>query len=739
MWRALKAGVPVGCRRHRAKPGIKRTLVKSLFFSAALATLQLACNRTTEQDGSGTSPPHRPDVLLVTIDTARADRIPGLGLSPNIDLIANGGTAFLQAVAPTPLTLPSHVSMMTGQNPPTHGVRSNGTYRLADEAQTLAEVLNDAGYCTGAFIGAEVLSSRYGLQQGFQHYDDRFEASQHPGLRVYRHRRAEEVISLALSWLAEQEAKPCFVWVHLFDPHAPYDPPEPERSRFADAPYNGEIAYTDRQIGELLNGYRELDRFDGAMIVITADHGESLGQHGEATHGVFLYDATLHVPLVIAAPGAVRGQRLTQQVRLIDLLPTIAGAVGVAIPKDVEGTDLGPLLRGETLNSRVAPAYIESMYPRESYGWSDLRGLRDADWKLIVGASAELYNLRTDPNERHDLAATAPARVQTMLDQMISLHPTDSDPHTAHRLELDTENRERLAALGYIWNDTSGRPNHPTGAADPRAKLAELAAVFARVNELIETDQVVEAEDALRRLLRDDPENPKVLDYLAAVLARQHRYAEVAAVSEKLVRLTPWDVQVWMRYGLALENEARPQKALEAFAAAVQIDPWHANAWLRYTETLIETNQPSEALSALDESRTKGHTGMEFFLLRAKILAQAGQVQAIESALAAAEARFNRDPMERDAGFRLRNAQLAGEVAALCWEATRYDLAARFYRIATTFVSDDERIHFNLGLSLERLQQFPQAIEAHRRALELDPTFEAANRHLVALLALGNQ
>jgi tetratricopeptide (TPR) repeat protein len=565
---------------------------------------------------------------------------------------------------------------------------------------------------------------------------------------VYRHRRAEEVVPLALNWLAEQETGPCFVWVHLFDPHAPYDPPEPERSQFAEAPYDGEIAYTDRQIGKLLDGYRELGRFDGAMIVLTADHGESLGQHSEATHGVFLYDATLHVPLVIVAPSAARGQRLTQQVQLIDLLPTIARVTGVDIPEGVEGADLGPLLQGETGSPAVAPAYLESLYPRESYGWSDLRGLRDGEWKLIVGTSAELYDLRADPDERNDLATIEPARVQVMLDQMRPLHQADDEPRTSHRLELDTENRKRLAALGYVWNDPNEQPDNSSEVADPRTKLAELDATLARAGTWLAAGKALEAEGELRRLLRENPANPKLLDYLAAVLARQHRYDEVAKLCEKLVRLTPWDVQVWMRYGLALEKEARPRDALEAFAAAVQLDPWHSKAWLRYAALLIETNQPDEALAALDAAQKKGHVGVEFFLLRAKALAQVGELEKIGATLASAEAQldgdseeFDRGLLERssDAGPRLQNAQLAGEVAALCWQEKRYDLAARCYRIAATLVPDDARIHYNLGISLERLGQFPQAVEAHRSALALDPAFEAANRHLAALLALDAQ
>ncbi|MBW2541029.1 MAG: sulfatase-like hydrolase/transferase [Deltaproteobacteria bacterium] len=705
--------------------------------------LQLACDRESESGTTDASLLRPPDVLLVTIDTARADRFIGTGLTPNVDRLAERGTAFLQAIAPTPLTLPSHASIMTGQRTPTHGVRNNGTYRLTEEARTLAELLGEASYCTGAFIGAEVLSSRYGLRQGFQHYDDRFDASEHPGLRVYRHRRAEEVVPLALRWLARQETGPCFVWVHLFDPHAPYEPPEPERSQFADTPYDGEIAYTDRQIGALLDGYRELGRLEGAMIVLTSDHGESLGQHSEATHGVFIYDATIRVPLVIAAPGGARGQQLTQQVELIDLLPTILAAAGVDIPAGVEGANLSPLLRGESRSPSTAPAYVESLYPRESYGWSELRGLRDADWKLVLGASAELYDLRADPDEQRDLASSEPARVRAMLDQMNSLYPAGDESRTPQRLELDAETRDRMAALGYIWNDARAQSSGSSEAADPRAVLAALEATMTRVDGLLAADRTVEAEGELRQLLREDPANPRLLDYLGAVLARQHRYAEVAALCEKLVRLTPWDVQVWMRYGLALEREARPKDALEAFAAAVQLDPWHSNAWLRYAALLIETDQPVESLTALDAAQQKGHLGLELLLLRAKALARIGKLEETGAALASAEAQLDggspefdrvRSQVASDTGFRLRNAQLAGEVAALCWQEQRYDLAARCYRIAASLVSDDARIHFNLGLSLERLGQFPQAVEALRSALALDPTFEMANRHLAALL-----
>lgn len=389
------------------------------------------------------------DVLLITVDTARADRFSYAGGSPvptpNIDALAAEGTAFLQAVSPAPITLVAHASLLTGLLPPDHGLRNNGAYRLGDDAVTLAELLVSRGYRTGAFIAAAVLDRRYGLDQGFAHYDDRMGGK--PGAEFQPQRPGGEVVEAALSWLRQSGEGPTFVWVHLFDPHMPYAPPEPERSLYPEAPYAGEIAYADRVIGELVTGYRRLGLWRQTIMVFTSDHGESLGQHGEPTHGIFLFDETVRVPLVVRIPGLGEGLRIDAQAQLVDIVPTLGELIGLAVDPAVSGRSLLPLLRGEHRPS--PPAYLETFLPALDYGWFVLRGLRTEERKLIVGRKPELYDLRADPGESRDLAASEVGVVRELAGILRRDFPEpDLDP--AAGLQPDPETRARLAALGYL-------------------------------------------------------------------------------------------------------------------------------------------------------------------------------------------------------------------------------------------------------------------------------------------------
>src|SRR5262245_14203684 len=346
--------------------------------------------------------PSRPlNALLITIDTLRADHLGCYGRAdastPAIDRLAKEGVLFEQASTCVPLTLPSHASILTGTYPAFHGAHNNGSYKVDDSAVMLAEVLRERGHRTGAVIGAFPLASRFGLAQGFDTYDDTL-PQEREGQIGYRQRPADQVSGAGLRWLESTGGKPFFLWLHYFDPHVPYAPPEPFTARFRGRPYDGEIAFVDEQVGRVLERIRRPDLASNTLVVLMSDHGEGLGEHGEWTHGVFLYESTLRVPLVLALPGVVpAGRRVGQPVRSIDVLPTVLELLGVPAPGDVQGESLRPLYDGGAAPPRFVLA--ETKAPRENYAWSDLDAIRVGGLKFIRAPRAELYDLSVDPGE----------------------------------------------------------------------------------------------------------------------------------------------------------------------------------------------------------------------------------------------------------------------------------------------------------------------------------------------------
>ena len=428
--------------------------------SAALIVLLIAAAAAVwiGVRSAGTSP--RPaSLILITLDTTRADHLPPYapeGSLPAIERLAREGVVFDRAIAPVPLTLPSHTSLFTGRIPPTHDVRVNTT-PLAPGLPTLAELLRGAGYRTAAFVGSVVVESDRGLGRGFDVYRDVHQAAATRRLR----RPANEVIDDAIGWLAAADDSPFFVWVHLFDAHAPYSVPE---SFDGGNSYGAALAFMDSQIARLvaaLDGRRMRDR---TAMIVAADHGESLGEHGERGHGIFVYEAALRVPLIVRWPG-VAPRRVPQLVQLIDVAPTVLALEGVAGPP-MDGVNLVPALRGAAPPDRNG--YAESMYPLQ-YGWSALRTVRAGRFKVIEAPRPELYDLDADPHELHNIFETHAADAQALLAVLRTFGPADSRPDVSARPDV----RERLASLGYV--DPSAKP--PTGPpalwADPKDKIEE--------------------------------------------------------------------------------------------------------------------------------------------------------------------------------------------------------------------------------------------------------------------------
>ncbi|TMB54282.1 MAG: hypothetical protein E6J47_08285 [Chloroflexi bacterium] len=381
-------------------------LVLALLAGLAAVVLRPRAPRTEAEARArllqGKPAPGDLNVVLVTIDTLRADRLGCYGFAgietPEIDRLAREGVLFERVTTAVPLTLPAHASIFTGLLPPHHGVRDNGGFFLDASKTTLAERLRGAGYATGAFVGAWVLESKWGLARGFDTYADKFDLSKYRVISLGTvQKKGDEVMDGALAWLETVRKRKFFAWVHLYDPHTPYDPPEPYRSRHPGEPYLGEVAYTDHVVGRLLDWLRNGGLMERTLVVLTADHGESLGEHGEATHGFFIYGSTTQVPLIVRTPWGHRG-RNRSPVASVDIFPTVLDLVGVAPEGAIDGRSLVRAVMDRAVEVGHA-SYVETYFPRYHFGWQHLRGLRDGVHQFVEAPRPELYDLEKDPGE----------------------------------------------------------------------------------------------------------------------------------------------------------------------------------------------------------------------------------------------------------------------------------------------------------------------------------------------------
>ncbi|HEU4403485.1 MAG TPA: sulfatase-like hydrolase/transferase [Candidatus Polarisedimenticolia bacterium] len=593
--------------------------------------------------------PERPSVLLITIDTLRADRLGcygyAAGETPQIDRLAAGGVLFEQASTAAPLTLPSHVSILTGTYPAFHGVRNNGTYRLGPEATTLAEVLQGKGDATGAVIGGYPLAARFGLAQGFDTYDDSLPPE---GVRQlsYRERKGEEVTRAGLAFLEKHSRGRFFLWLHYFDPHAPYDPPAPYAERFRAAPYDGEVAYVDRQVGTILGALDRLGARRHTLVALLSDHGEGLGDHGEATHGVFLYQSTLRVPLVLSLPGFLpAGRRVTAPVRTIDLMPTILGLAGLAVPEDVEGTSLVALATGA--GSGADPglrAVAESVAPRENYGWSDLASIRIGDWKYIQAPRQELYDLRSDPSEKNDLAgaraADELARYREALDGTLSDSArraeggrrSGGDARSGAagvRQDLDQTALERLRSLGYIW---APGPAAAGPLPDPKDRVALLRGLDEAGSLYVRGD--VEAAIAqYGEILKTDPGNVTALTHRGNARLAAGDYAGAGSDFRAALVSRPASAELLANLGSALLGEGRLEEAGRVFQQALDVDPDSSRALAGSGTILARRGRPDEAGARLRQALASSPSDAAAALVLARLLYDASRFDEVVTLL----------------------------------------------------------------------------------------------------------
>ncbi len=662
----------------------------------------------------------QPNVVLVTLDTTRADHIGCYGdadaRTPALDALARRGVLFAQAATVAPLTLPAHSSIMTGFYPTYHGVRLNGGTALSQDQTTLAEALSREGYQTGAFIGAFVLDGRWGLNQGFGVYDDQFDMKKFKRLDLAAVQRpGNQVMDAALRWLEGHKDGPFFTWVHLYDPHSPYEPPEPLLSEFRPrglaALYDGEIAFADQQVARLLSWLEKSGLDQKTIVVVLGDHGEGLGSHGEGTHGYFLYDYALHVPFIVSAPfDALRGVRVDAQVSLVDVLPTVLALAGIDSTARVHGRSLLPLMLRPKAPDKVE-AYSESMTPSLQYGWSALRSLRSPRYKLVQAPRPELFDLAADPGEEtnvYDQHRDEARRMEAQLDRHVA--ETSRDAPAPEAADLDKETVERLAALGYVGGPATPRKavDSTRPLADPKDKLAVFTAVQ-RAGELIVQDQHAPAAEALESALREEPAMPQALLMLGACYSELGRKKEAKAQFDAVLKDDPQSVQGLVGLANVLLEEGQTEDVVTLCKRTLSLDERNTQAYALLGDVYIGRHEPEKALPYLEKAveiqpkLTQNRLNLAACLIEAKQLARA---EAILGEIARDYPRFP------GARFNL---------GVLYEEQGRPQEARTAYAAELAAYPDHFKARFNLGKVLSQLGDWAGSIGEMRETIRIAP------------------
>jgi arylsulfatase A-like enzyme/tetratricopeptide (TPR) repeat protein len=554
----------------------------------------------------------KPNVVLISLDTTRADHLGCYGDSgartPSTDALARHGVLFSEAATVAPLTLPAHSSIMTGLYPTYHGVRLNGNTALGPAQTTLAEVLSREGYQTGAFIGAFVLDGRWGLNQGFGDYDDQFDLSRFKHLDLAAVQRpGDQVMDAALRWLEGHKGGPFFAWVHLYDAHSPYEPPEPFLSEFRPRGpaglYDGEIAFADQQVGRCVSWLQKAGLDRRTILVVVGDHGEALGHHGEGTHGYFVYDDVLHVPLVVAAPfDELDGVRVDSQVSLVDVFPTVLALAGIEPKVLVHGRSLLPSM----LHPKEQPnvyAYSESMPPSLQFGWSALYSLRSPRYKLIQAPRPELFDLVADPGEATNVLGQHRELAREMgreLDRLMA--ETSRDAPAPEAANLDKETAERLAALGYVGAAGPLKAAASSGSlADPKDKLQVFTSVQ-HAGELMVKDEYAPAAEALESALAEDPAIPQALLMLGTCYSELGRKKEAKAQFDRVLKDDPQSIQGLIGLANILLAEGQTRDVVTLCKRTLSLDERNTQAHTLLGDVYIDQREPSKALPHLEKA-----------------------------------------------------------------------------------------------------------------------------------------
>jgi len=704
------------------------------------------------------------NVVLISIDTLRADHVSAYGFprkaTPNIDAVARDGVLFKNVRTPVPMTLPAHVSMLTGTLPPTHGLRDNLLSRLPEGTQTLATRLKARGFATGAVVSTFVLDRRFGTSQGFDSYDDRFDAVHKIG--DLSERKGDEAARHATEWLDQHKDRPFFLFLHLYDPHDPYEPPEPFASQWKGDPYAGEVAFADHCVGQVTAKLHQLGLDDSTLLVITGDHGEMLGEHGEQNHGFFIYEGALRVPLVLRVPGAQGAPRqLDLPVSLIDIVPTVLSLAGAEVPKEVQGVDLSPWIAGQGAGGGARSLYAETVTPTRYYGASSLLAIIADGWKYIETTRPELYDLRNDPAEAVNLFARERARADALGRTLAAvLAAAGRAPGPAPQsAALDEEARQRLAALGYLGRggDTSSQ-GFDRSKEDPK----DLIGFFRqdqRLNKLVEEKKYTEARTLCDDMLRQRPGFADCHLQMSKIAAAEGNLDAARTAAAKAVAVGPKNARAHLQLAALLRERGDLDGAIAHFREALALDPSAPDTRTWLGRALAEKGQLDEAARLLGPGAVGAPesalaaTQLGYVLAkqgkRAEAIASYRRALALDPGSAeahaylgsalASEGQWDEAITHFEIALKVRpeNAELHDWLGMALREKGRTEEALAHFREAVRLGPGLAMAHFNLGRALKQQGKLDEAVPHYRRAIALDPRLAAAHNALGS--ALGSQ
>jgi arylsulfatase A-like enzyme/predicted Zn-dependent protease len=669
-------------------------------------------------------------VIMITVDTLRADKVGCYGnpqvRTPTMDDFAAKGIRFEDCISQTPLTLPSHTTIFTGTLPIYHGVRDNGGFVVPSELETMAESFKAKGYRTAAFVAAYVLDSKWGLNQGFDTYFDKFDLSRFERISLGEVQRpANEVMDEALGWLDKNKDDKFFAWIHLYDPHTPYEPPEPFKSEYARNPYLGEIAFTDSQLARLTEFIDRQGLRDRLFVVLAADHGESLGEHLESTHGFFIYQAALHVPLIVVTPfKRLQGVVSPGTVGLVDVMPTVCEMAGIPTPAAVQGKSLVPSFFSPGAAAERL-AYSETYYPRYHYGWSELRSVQDGHFKLILAPVPELYDLDKDPGEEKNLVYLE----KKVYEDLSARAKAQMEEAGRNALEVDLkkvdeETREKLAALGYVGSFTSSSKLEGEKLADPKDKIG-IFNELSRARESGLGGRAEEAIETIRAIIAKDPAIGDAHFSLGNVLYKAKRFPEAAEAFKKALELKPDDSFAAINVANCYQAMGRYDEAEKFVLGYVARGFQDSQLFFLLGNIKVHHGQPDQAIPYFEKCLEKnpGSASAQNALGAVYLNRDgAGDLTRAEEHLAAAAA-INPTLMS-----------LRYNMAQVREKQGRLDEAAGLYLQEIKDAPKSYKALYNLSRVYRQLGREDEELETLRKTIEVEPEFPLAYFHVARIL-----